>query len=108
METGWEEHRDDINDKVRIKYQIYSCRICIVAYIYCKRNLSPCMRQHEIICKIYVENEVQFKECVQNMVNQYAGKYTEGLLLESNLTKQEKICLLEKLLHDLKSSIKKR
>lgn len=66
------------------------------------------MRQHEIICNIYVDNEVQFKECVQNMVNQYAKKYIEGLLLESDLTNQERICLLEKLLYDIKSSIKKR
>lgn len=64
------------------------------------------MRRHEIICELFVENEVNYTKHIQNIVNQCATKYVERYLVEGNLSKQEKIDLLENLLYELKVVMK--
>lgn len=62
------------------------------------------MRRHEIICKVFAENEVNYTKHMQNIVNRYAVKCVERYLVEGNLSKQEKIDLLEKLLYEIRAN----
>ncbi len=60
------------------------------------------MRQHKIDCNLEGEKGTQYLQHLQNVINEYAVKYIEICIIESDLSKHEKICLLEELVNSLK------
>lgn len=91
----WSNKADERKGKIKVK-SAFSC-----AYINMNLNSEAGVRKHYIKCQIVGEIH-ETSEALQDTVNRYYVNYVENILKKSNLSKEEKIRIINAIQENIK------